>query len=54
MKYNMTFRIVGMVLNSTMKNEVIDRMVRKNIQKTDRDAILQIESQNNGFYVLGL
>lgn len=39
MKYNMTFRMLGMVLNGITKKEISDKAVQKNIAKTYRDIV---------------
>ena len=38
MKFNMTFRLMGMVLDGIVKKSVPDREVQKNIKKTYREA----------------
>lgn len=39
MKYNMTFRMLGMVLNGITKKEIPDKTVQRNIKRTYREIV---------------
>ncbi len=53
MKYNMTFRMLGMVLNGIVKKEIADKSVRKNIAKTYRDIVYRASDIGNKNTLLG-
>lgn len=53
MNYNMTFRMLEMVLNGIVKKEISDRSVRKNIAKTYHDIVQRASDIGNKNTLLG-
>ncbi len=53
MNYNMTFRMLEMVLNGIVKKEISDRNMLKNIAKTYRDIVHRASDIGNKNTLLG-
>lgn len=53
MKYNMTFRMLGMVLNGITKKEIADKSVRKNVTKTYQDIVCRASDIGDKNTLLG-
>ena len=53
MKYNMTFRMLGMVLGGIIKKEIPDKAVRKNIKTTYRDIVERASDIGSNNRLLG-
>ncbi len=53
MKYNMTFRMLGMVLNGIARKEIPDSDARKNIKKTYREIVARASDIGSKNTLLG-
>lgn len=53
MNDNMTFRMLGMVLNSAVKKEIPDKSVQKKIKKTYKDIVRRASDIGNHNTLLG-